>query len=95
MKKYLSTGINYPTALNKALYEINKTTIKEPNDLLALSYIKEIIKNNYQITPISIKRIGSYHATKTTTEFANASFIRKEFLNNKPIKKYIPQSEEK
>ena len=93
VKQYLSTGINYPTALNKALSQINNKAIKEPNDLLALSYIKEIIKNKYPIIPISIKRIGSYHEKEVKNEFANASLIREKLLNHQSIDKYIPKNE--
>ena len=93
VKQYLSTGINYPTALNKALSQINNKAIKEPNDLLALSYIKEIIKNKYPIIPISIKRIGSYHEKEVKNEFANASLIREKILNHQSIDKYIPKNE--
>lgn len=93
VKQYLSTGINYPTALNKALSQINNKVIKEPNDLLALSYIKEIIKNKYPIIPISIKRIGSYHEKEVKNEFANASLIREKLLNHQSIDKYIPKNE--
>ena len=95
VKEQLDTGTNYPTALNKALTKLTGTNIKEPNDLLALSYIKEIIKNKYPITPVSIKRIGSYHAKETTSSIANATLIRKKYTNNENIKKYIPNNEEK
>ena len=93
VKKYLSKGINYPTALNKALIELTNINITEPNDLLALSYIKEIIKNNYKINPISIQRIGSYHEKTITPYITNASLLRKKFLNNEDITKYIPKQE--
>ena len=95
VKKYLNTGINYPTALNKALIDITNTSTSEPNDLLGISYIKEIIKNNYKITPITIKRIGSYHDKKTTSNITNATLIRKKLINNENISKYLPKSEEK
>ena len=39
-KEELKKGINYPTALNNALSD----KIKEPNDILALGYVREIIK---------------------------------------------------
>ena len=51
VKEYLDEGINYPTATSKALYKLTGIKIDKPNDLLALSYIKEIISNNYRITP--------------------------------------------
>ena len=45
VKKYLDEGYNYPTAMSKAL----SNEVSTPNDLLAISYIKQIIKNNYTI----------------------------------------------
>lgn len=90
VKKYLNTGLNYPTATSKALIDITGSTITEPNDLLGLSYIKEIKQNNYPITPIAIKRIGSYHNTKLTSPIINASLIRNLYLNSTDITPYVP-----
>lgn len=95
VKDYLKTGINYPTALSKALKDILGYTISEPNDLLGISYIKEIIRNNYPIIPITIKRIGSYHETETATNIASASLIRKKIQENQSIFQYIPNNTEK
>lgn len=95
VKDYLKTGINYPTALSKALEDILGYTISEPNDLLGISYIKEIIRNNYPIIPITIKRIGSYHETETTTNIASASLIRKKIQENQSISQFIPNNTEK
>ena len=90
VKKYLDTGINYPTAQSKALKDITNINIDKPNDLLALSYIKEIIKNNYNITPISIKRTNDYHSKIVESNIVNASLIRKMIVENKDISKYVP-----
>lgn len=89
-KKYLKEGNNYPTALNKALSNITNIEIKEPNDLLGLSYIKEIIKNNYPITPITIKRIGSYHAKEIDSSIANATTIRYKITKKESITNLLP-----
>jgi len=90
VKKYLDEGINYPTAMSKALKERTGIKIDKPNDLLALSYIKEIIKNKYNITPVSIKRTNNYHSKKITSNIVNASLIRELHLNNQDITPYIP-----
>lgn len=94
VKNYLSLGLNYPTAMSKTLKELTNTKIDKPNDLLALSYIKEIIKNNYPITPISIKRTNDYHSNslQNNTNIINASLIREMFLNNQDISPYIPNN---
>lgn len=92
VKKYLDQGINYPTALSKALTDITNTTINKPNDLLGLSYIKEIIKNNYKIKPITIKRTNDYHSKDINSNIINASLIRKLLLEKKDITNYIPSN---
>ena len=92
VKEYLDTGLNYPTAMSKALKDLTTIKIDKPNDLLALSYIKEIIKNNYQITPINIKRTNDYHSNEIKNNIVNASLIRKMFKENKDITKYIPKN---
>lgn len=92
VKEYLKKGINYPTALSKALTKLINHTVTEPNNLLALSYIKEIKKNNYSITPYNIKRIGSYHQKEITTPYPSASLIRSLLKENKDITPYIKQN---
>ena len=42
VKEYLNKGSNYATATNKALEDITNIKVDTPNDLLALSYIKQI-----------------------------------------------------
>ena len=90
IKKYLNEGLNYPTALNKALEDITKDKVNTPNDLLALSYIKEIIKNKYPIEVINIKRTTSYHGEEVKDNITSASNIRKLYLEGKDISNLIP-----
>jgi len=91
VKNYLSLGINYPTAMSKALKELTNITIDKPNDLLGLSYIKEIIKNNYNITPISIQRTNNYHQETISNNIISANLIRKLHQEKKNITPYIPK----
>lgn len=90
--EYLDKGDNYPTALSKALEVITKYRIKEPNDILAVSYIKEIIKNNYSIEPVAIKRTNDYHGVVISGDMINASLIRKMLLNGNDVSKYVPKA---
>ncbi len=95
VKEYLDSGINYPTAMSKALKNIAGDTLDKPNDLLGLSYIKEILKNNYDITPICIKRTNNYHDKKINSNIIPASLIRDLYINNKDIKKFVPKETNK
>lgn len=87
VKRYLQEGINYPTALNKAI----GISLNEPNDLLGVSYIKAILKNNYDLEVETIKRTNDYHDVKSDGEIISASNIRVRFNNNEDICKYIPE----
>jgi predicted nucleotidyltransferase len=87
LKTYLDEGLNYPTALNKAI----GISLDSPNDLLGVSYIKAILQNNYDIEPITIKRTNDYHDNKLDSSIVSASNIREKFNNGENISKYIPE----
>ncbi len=90
VKKYLKEKNNYPTALAKALniaFDFNN-----PNDLLAISYLKAILQINPHIKPVSIKRTNSYHDLESDEKIVSASNIRDKYLRQKDISKYLPTS---
>ena len=89
IKKYLSEGLNYPTSLNKAL----DSNISTPNDILGITYIKTILKNKYNIEPITIKRTNNYHDISSNDEIISASNIREKIKNNIDITSYLPNKE--
>ena len=90
VKKYIDE-VNYPTAISKALKDIIGYTIDTPNDLLGISYIKEIIKNKYNITPVTIKRNSNYNSKEIEGRITSATSIRELLKKNKSIKKYVPK----
>lgn len=90
VKKYMDEGLNYPTAMSKALKDITNKKIEYPNDLLAISYIKEIKKQNSTIEPISIKRKNNYNSIELDT-LSSAKAIRNALLNNIDVEKYVPK----
>ena len=87
VKKYLDQGLNYPTALVKALnidFDFNS------NDLLGISYLKSIKINKYNIKPITIKRTNDYLDTLSNDEIISATNIRNKLQNDIDISKYVP-----
>ena len=91
VKEYMDKGNNYPTSLSKALSDITGKTINLPNDLLGLSYIKEIIKQNSKIVPISILRTNDYHDNEITDTISSATAIRNSLINNIDITNTVPR----
>ena len=90
VKNYLDKGENYPTALSKSLKDIYGNTISLPNDLLGLSYVKEIIKQNANIEVITIQRTNDFHNKELNNHIVSASAIRNN-LNDPHLKNYVPQ----
>lgn len=89
VKKYINSEVNYPTALNLAFKKFDLEGLNNPNDLLALSYIKEIKKQKANIRPISIKRTNDYHSLELEN-ISSATSIRNAFTENKDISKSVP-----
>lgn len=87
VKKYMDEGLNYPTALTRA----TGINIDKPNDLLGISYIKAILKNNYSIKAETIKRTNDYLDTSSDEDIISASNIREKINNGLDIKRYIPE----
>ncbi len=89
VKEYLDEGINYPTALSKAIYKLTNININQPNDLLGVSYIKNLINTDIEIK--TIKRTNDFHNSSLNSNIISASTIRKLLKENKNISKYVPK----
>ena len=91
IKDYMSQGLRYPDACNQALSQLMNKEIRTPNDLLGLSYVKEIILNNYPMTPHCIQRTNDYHG-QDINFISSASAIRNAISENKDISASLPHS---
>lgn len=92
--KYVSKGLSFPTARAKALeeYVTNNANLpnisidinaflNQPNNILAIEYIKCILKNNLDMKLFPLKRTGeAFHSTNLSS-LASASAIRNYFSN--------------
>jgi predicted nucleotidyltransferase len=90
VKKYINEGINYPTALSKALYEIKGHQINTPNAILGISYIREIKRLKSKLEPFCIKRTNNYHSLELDSNVVSASSIRRALKDGKIIQNYVP-----
>ena len=93
LKEELNKGNSYPKAYDNALQTYN-LHIKEPNDLLGLSYLREIKNTNSAIIPETIKRTNSYH-DQQITKISSASAIRNAIKNKQTVNEAIPEETKK
>ena len=91
VKIYSKMGLNYATAISNALFDLTGKKIDTPNDLLGVSYIKTILKNNYKIKYETIKRVNNYHNLELEDDMSSASAIREALKNNESIEKCVPK----
>ena len=93
IKKEMKQGLRYPDACNLALKSILHKEVRTPNDLLGLSYVKEIIFNHYDITPHCFIRTNDYHDT-TMKHIASASAIRQAIFQKQDYSNSLPHPED-
>ncbi len=94
VKTYLESGVNYPTAREKALRDyFCDTNVSTPNNILAVEYIKAIRQLNSKIEAVAINRIGAgYNDNCSVDNIASATYIRNLIRNNENFEKYVPKS---
>ena len=92
LKEFLDKGYNYPTSISKSLEKLKIPSTSNPNDLLGISYLKEIQNQNSNITPICIKRTNQYHDQKLENTISSASSIRSALKQGISIQKQIPKA---
>lgn len=88
LKKYISEGLSYPSAINNTVNSLlNKTCsctddlILSPNNTLGLEYIKAAKKIDFNVDFLPIKRhMANHDDNKITHKFASATAIRNEIL---------------
>ena len=68
------------------------TLLAQPNNILAVEYLKAIYKNAYPITPITVKRIGSGHDKAGEQGPKSASELRQMMETGADISEYIPEA---
>lgn len=90
ISSYIKEGISYPTALSKALFTITGKKIEKPNDILGLSYIREIYAQNCEIEPICIKRNSDFRSENLTEGETSATSIRHALLHQQDVSSYVP-----
>ncbi|HHV46203.1 MAG TPA: nucleotidyltransferase [Tissierellia bacterium] len=107
LKTYLKKGDSFSVSRQKALkdycekYKVKDinldAVLNSPNNILAIEYLKALIRLNSSITPVTIKRIGShFKETNLSNKISSATAIRKKLLEDAEsideIKDYVPHN---
>ena len=96
LKKQLSSGLSFPVCRQKALekyFKIQNDFIEDlsylletSNNILALEYLKALIKLNSPIQPFTVKRISnSYNTPELTGNISSATAIRNSIYESEIV----------
>ena len=90
----LSSGLTFAAARQSALTELgyDGELLSNPNDTLAVEYIKALLDLQSEITPVAVKRIGVGHDEGANGNIASASYIRKLIMQNEDVSGYVPEA---
>jgi len=95
LKRELSTGVSYPKARYAAYRQLHgeaaAEALEEPNDILAIEYIRQCLLLGSGIEMTAVTRAGSAYADKAITgPIASATAIRHKIINEgQPIESII------
>ena len=82
LKHELGRGASYPKAHSLALDSLIPGAgefISQPNNLLALSYIREIVKNDYSLDVLKVKREGRFRSRAVREDLAGNEDMLPEY----------------
>jgi len=87
---FLGQGLSYPRARYEALKKLEgeevAALIRDPNNILAVEYLKQWILTASQMKPIVVKRKGrSYHDESIDDALSSATAIRRKLEENRDI----------
>lgn len=92
VKTLMDKGYTYPYAVSEALRKNDSESadiISEPNNILAVEYIRALKYLKSDIKPFTVKRAGAFHdSQETSQEFASASYIREHISS---AGKFVPE----
>lgn len=100
LRNGLSAGLSFAAARSAAIKAVlgsaSAEILSQPNNILAVEYIKALIQFKSPITPFAIARKGTGHHTPTPQEgFASATAIREMLTENPPdAQPYLPFQEQ-
>ncbi|MGE5397809.1 MAG: nucleotidyltransferase [Chitinophagales bacterium] len=93
LHKFLREGLNYPTARSRALETFisgnnsvhlnTRSILLNPNNILAIEYLRALDSEFPSAIPITIKRLGAGYYENGDQNLSSATFIRSQLLDGK------------
>jgi predicted nucleotidyltransferase len=100
VKTYLDKGMTFAAAREAAVRELYgddaANVLSNPNDTLAVEYIRALNESGSAIKPFAVRRVGAGHdAAGAQDGYASASQIRSRILNGEDYSAWLPNASQK
>lgn len=92
IQKLLAQGQSYPSARELAFSDLlPKGILSAPNNILAIEYIRALLRLKSLIQPKALLRCGSGYHELSVNQFASASGIRSRIFSGESISGLLPE----
>lgn len=95
IREKLRGGVSYAAARERALWELtgpDATLLREPNNILAVEYIKAALRRGAALRPVAVERFGAAHDGPVKAGAASAAAIRKLVLAGDDPAPFLPEA---
>ncbi|MFQ9515496.1 MAG: nucleotidyltransferase [Eubacterium sp.] len=104
LDSYLKSGSSFPKARKNAFTEYCKSNgllqenlfdsiMTQPNNILAIEYLKALKHFNSAVRPVPVKRMGAgYDSLNLNTQYASATGIRNQLVSRGSIQNLVPDN---
>ena len=89
----LERGIGYAAARQRALERLSGESaeiLTQPNDILAIEYLKALELTGSGLTPFTVRRRGAAHDAPQESDCPSASFLREKMRAGEPVGTWMP-----
>ncbi len=97
LRAYLKKGYSFAAARQHTISELYGQSLglvlSQPNNILAIEYLKALLKTNSDIKPLAIQRLGEGYEAENwppPSKYASATQIRKGLLAGFDVQPYLP-----
>ena len=87
LRRLLSTGMTFAAARQEAVAQLTEDggqCLSQPNDNLAVEYLRALSRLDSGIEPVTFRRVGAAHDSAEPGAYASASYIRSLVLAGDP-----------
>ena len=93
LRRFLGARMTFAAARQAAARELSGAAadgLSQPNNNLAVEYLRAIRALGADLTPVTVRRVGAPHDSDETEGFASASAIRRRVLTGAPWEHLVP-----